>query len=84
MLTTLTNMWKEYDKLAVKWGMYKVETIGDAYVGVIGCPDKKPDHAEKSVEFAFAIIDMIKNFKTVMNQFRFVLVLHLEKSLQEC
>lgn len=67
MIATLTKMWQEYDKLAIKWGMYKVETIGDAYVGVIGCPERRNDHAERAVEFALEIIDMIKSFKTAMD-----------------
>lgn len=67
MIATLNKMWQEYDRLALKWGMYKVETIGDAYVGVVGCPERRPDHAERAVNFALSIIDMIRQFKTAMN-----------------
>jgi class 3 adenylate cyclase/uncharacterized membrane protein YhaH (DUF805 family) len=66
MLATLNALWLEYDKVAKKWGMYKVETIGDAYLGVIGCPERIPDHAEKGVQFAIDIIEMVKTFKTAM------------------
>lgn len=66
MLNTLNLLWMEYDKIAKKWGMYKVETIGDAYLGVIGCPERIPDHAEKAVQFSIDIIEMIKGFKTAM------------------
>ena len=66
MLQTLNKLWVEYDAIAKTWGMYKVETIGDAYLGVIGCPEKRPDHAERAVEFAIDIMAMIKNFKTAM------------------
>ncbi len=66
MLKTLNNLWVEYDAIAKKWGMYKVETIGDAYLGVCGCPEIRPDHAERAVEFAIDIIAMIRNFKTAM------------------
>ena len=37
MLNTLNKLWLEYDRIAKKWGVYKVETIGDAYLGVVGC-----------------------------------------------
>jgi class 3 adenylate cyclase len=66
MLATLNKLWQEYDAVARKWGMYKVETIGDAYLGVIGCPERRPDHAIRAVEFAIDIMEMIKTFRTEM------------------
>ena len=68
MLATLNKLWVEYDAIARKWGMYKVETIGDAYLGVTGAPDKKPDHAERAINFSLDIIDMVKMFRTVTNE----------------
>ncbi|KAJ3129974.1 hypothetical protein HK098_007240 [Nowakowskiella sp. JEL0407] len=64
MLGTLNKLWLEYDAIAKRWGVYKVETIGDAYLGVTGCPSRSPDHATKAVNFAIDIIDMVKTFKT--------------------
>ena len=66
MLQTLNLLWVEYDAIAKKWGMYKVETIGDAYLGVIGCPERRPDHAERAAEFAIDIMAMIRVFRTPM------------------
>jgi class 3 adenylate cyclase len=66
MLNTLNKLWLEYDKIAKKWGMYKVETIGDAYLGVAGCPKRRADHAELAVQFAIDIVDMVRTFKTEM------------------
>lgn len=67
MLATLNKLWLEYDKVAKKWGIFKVETIGDAYLGVVGAPDRVPDHAARAVNFAVDIIDMVKQFKTAMD-----------------
>lgn len=64
MLSTLNSVWQEYDKLSKKWGVYKVETIGDAYLGIVGCPERHQDHAVRAVDFALDIITMIKAFKT--------------------
>lgn len=64
MLNTLNKLWLEYDRIAKKWGIYKVETIGDAYLGVVGCPDRVTDHAIRAVQFAIDIMDMVTNFKT--------------------
>ncbi|KAJ3132302.1 Nitrogen permease regulator 2, partial [Irineochytrium annulatum] len=52
MLATLNKLWQEYDVLAKRWGIYKVETIGDAFLGVVGAPDRVPDHASRAVSFA--------------------------------
>ncbi len=66
MLDTLNRLWQEYDAIAKKHGVYKVETIGDAYLGVVGCPGRTVDHAAKAVEFAIDIMNMVKHFKTAM------------------
>ncbi|KAJ3316398.1 hypothetical protein HDV06_003735, partial [Boothiomyces sp. JEL0866] len=66
MLKTLDQLWIKYDAIARKWNMHKVETIGDAFLGVSGCPKRTPDHAINAVEFAIDIMAMIKEFKTAM------------------
>ncbi|KAI9363961.1 nucleotide cyclase [Zopfochytrium polystomum] len=68
MLASLNKMWVEYDAISRKYGMYKVETIGDAFLGVVGAPDKVADHAERAADFALDIIEMIKTFRTVTNE----------------
>ena len=67
MLTTLRNLWIEYDSLAKQYGIYKVETIGDAYLGVTGCPTqaKSDNAATDAVNFALDIVDMVNKFRTV-------------------
>ena len=66
MLETLNKLWIEYDAIAKRWGVYKVETIGDAYLGVTGCPQPHADHASQAVNFAIDIIAMVQSFKTAM------------------
>ncbi|KAI9363959.1 nucleotide cyclase [Zopfochytrium polystomum] len=68
MLATLNKLWQEYDVICRRWGMYKVETIGDAFLGVIGAPERIPDHAERAAKFAIDVIKMVKNFRTVNNE----------------
>jgi class 3 adenylate cyclase len=73
MLINLNRLWIEYDAIAKKWGVYKVETIGDAYLGITGCPQRVQDHATRAANFALGIVlqlkldilHMIKKFKTV-------------------
>jgi class 3 adenylate cyclase len=68
MLASLNRLWVEYDAIAKRWGIYKVETIGDAYLGVAGCPERVPDHASRAANFAIDIIEMVKGFKTVTGE----------------
>nr|6AOA_A Chain A, Bacterio-rhodopsin/guanylyl cyclase 1 fusion protein [Blastocladiella emersonii] len=68
MMATLNKLWLEYDAIAKRWGVYKVKTIGDAYLGVTGAPDVVPDHAERACNFAVDIIEMIKSFKTITGE----------------
>ncbi|KAJ3074367.1 hypothetical protein HDU98_011436 [Podochytrium sp. JEL0797] len=64
MLAVLNKLWMEYDTICKRWGMYKVETIGDAFLGVIGAPERIPDHAERAANFAVDVIRMVSEFRT--------------------
>ncbi|KAJ3100283.1 Receptor-type guanylate cyclase gcy-22 [Phlyctochytrium planicorne] len=68
MLATLNKMWVQYDAISKRHGMYKVETIGDAFLGVVGAPDRVTDHAERAANFSLDIMAMIKDFKTVTGE----------------
>ena len=68
MMATLNKLWLEYDKIAKRNKVHKVETIGDAYLGVTGCPVRCAEHAEQAASFALEIIEMVKTFKTVTNE----------------
>ncbi|TPX32683.1 hypothetical protein SmJEL517_g04188 [Synchytrium microbalum] len=63
MINILNALWREYDVVAKKWNVYKVETIGDAYLGVTGCPKRCDGHAVQGVNFAIDLIAMAKAFK---------------------
>jgi class 3 adenylate cyclase/bacteriorhodopsin len=68
MLASLNKLWQEYDTIAKRWGVYKVETIGDAFLGVSGAPSRVPDHAERATNFAIDIIKMGMSFRTLNNE----------------
>ncbi|KAI9331466.1 nucleotide cyclase [Obelidium mucronatum] len=68
MLANLNKLWIEYDVICKRWGMYKVETIGDAFLGVIGAPDRIPDHAERAANFAIDVIRMVQDFRTIKDE----------------
>jgi atrial natriuretic peptide receptor A len=66
VMKMLNELYTELDKLAAKHQVYKVETIGDAYMCVGGAPDKVPAPlaAERVASFALDAINFVKNFKT--------------------
>jgi len=67
VMKMLNALYKEFDRIAAKHDVYKVETIGDAYMVVGGCPDRCNGvrGAEKVALFAIDIIKMVKEeFRT--------------------
>ena len=43
----LNEMMSRFDALAVKYGVEKIKTIGDAYMAVAGLPEPVSDHADR-------------------------------------
>jgi class 3 adenylate cyclase len=48
----LETLYKAFDTLALRRGVFKVETIGDCYVAATGLPTPQDDHAVIMVRFA--------------------------------
>ena len=66
VMTMLNQLYTEFDILVEKHDLYKVETIGDAYMVLGGAPNKcsGPEGAEKIAKFALDTIECVKNFRT--------------------
>jgi len=62
----LNDLYMEFDKLVEKHQVYKVETIGDAYMVVGGAPDRVPAPlaAERVALFSIDAINLVKSFRT--------------------
>ncbi|KAM9614115.1 guanylate cyclase soluble subunit beta-2-like [Morphnus guianensis] len=52
----LNSMYLQFDRLTTVHDVYKVETIGDAYMVVGGVPVPVPTHAERVANFALGMI----------------------------
>merc|ERR1719412_1881612 len=59
----LNNMYTLFDFLCDQNAVYKVETIGDAYLIVAGCPVRAANHALKICDMAFDMMDGITMLK---------------------
>jgi class 3 adenylate cyclase len=51
----LEALYSAFDEVAKDLGVFKVETIGDCYVAVVGLPTPRPAHAVVSCRFAHEI-----------------------------
>ena len=63
LLFYLNNLYTLFDFLVDQKQVYKVETIGDAYLIVAGCPVKATNHALKICDMAFDMMDGISMLK---------------------
>ena len=54
VFTLLEFVYNSFDKIARRLNVFKVETIGDCYVAVVGLPEPADDHALIMARFARA------------------------------
>ena len=66
VMSMLNRLYFAFDSIVASMGVYKVETIGDAYMCVAGLPDPMAGggraHAETIVRTALAFVDATENF----------------------
>ncbi|CAG9840183.1 unnamed protein product [Diabrotica balteata] len=63
VVSMLNGMYSIFDKLTERNSVYKVETIGDAYMVVSGAPEKEGNHAERVCDMAMDMVEAITNLK---------------------
>nr|KAG5699516.1 hypothetical protein BaRGS_020075 [Batillaria attramentaria] len=62
IVNMLNELYQRFDHHANVHDVYKVETIGDAYMVVAGVPEAQPDHAKRVADFA---VDMLESSSEV-------------------
>ncbi|XP_063989104.1 soluble guanylate cyclase 88E [Diachasmimorpha longicaudata] len=63
VVSMLNAMYSLFDTLTERNRVYKVETIGDAYMVVSGAPSKETDHADRVCDMALDMVEAIKDLK---------------------
>ncbi|KAL1460076.1 hypothetical protein WDU94_012015, partial [Cyamophila willieti] len=63
VVSMLNAMYSIFDTLTERNRVYKVETIGDAYMVVSGAPEREHNHAEKVCDMALDMVDAITDLK---------------------
>jgi class 3 adenylate cyclase len=61
----LETIFYEFDVLASKRNIFKVETVGDCYVAVAGVPEPRPDHGVVMARFAR---ECMMRFQSIVQQ----------------
>jgi class 3 adenylate cyclase len=52
VFTLLETIYREFDHIAKRRRVFKVEVVGDCYVAVCGLPDPRPNHALVMAKFS--------------------------------
>jgi len=55
----LGSLFSSFDVLADTRGLYKMETVGDCWMGVAGLPEQTPQHASRVADFALALPSLL-------------------------
>ncbi|XP_044736954.1 soluble guanylate cyclase 88E [Chrysoperla carnea] len=63
VVSMLNAMYSIFDTLTERNRVYKVETIGDAYMVVSGAPEKEVNHAERVCDMALDMVEAITDLK---------------------
>lgn len=62
LVRMLDGLFSRFDELAGRYGVEKVKTIGDAYMVVGGCPERSPDHVDRTVAMGLAMVAELRHF----------------------
>jgi len=64
LLEFLNTVFSIFDECAVRHGVEKIKTIGDAYMAVAGIPKWTPDHALRAGYFACEILSLASSLRS--------------------
>jgi len=62
LVKLLNDIFSTFDRLAAKYGLEKIKTIGDAYMAAAGLPIPRPDHVDAVASMALEMQTAIKQF----------------------
>lgn len=69
LVADLNDCFIALDELALKFGIEKIKTIGDAYMCVTGLPVPNEDDTDRLVEFGFGIIAFLRQWNEKRKSF---------------
>jgi len=60
LVRLLNELFSQFDRLAIDFGVEKIKTVGDAYMLAGGLPNPRMDHAHAVADVALAMVEEIK------------------------
>jgi class 3 adenylate cyclase len=82
----LETLYGAFDQLARRYGVFKVETIGDTYVAVVGLPTSRKKHAVVMAKFAKKCLEkmtvLTQELEEVLGLVRAISVFHSKFCMQ--
>lgn len=63
LIRLLDRLFSDFDAIAARHGVEKIKTIGDAWMGVAGCPSPHPDPVVAVARTALDIREQIERFR---------------------
>lgn len=63
VVTILNRIYSRFDRLIERCNVYKVETVGEVYMVVGGCPTRTTTHAADCVRMALAMMDAMPTLR---------------------
>ena len=64
LVTILNELFSRFDRLAERYGLEKIKTIGDSYLVVGGLPLPRADHAEAVAEMALEMLASVRDLNS--------------------
>ena len=68
VVAVLNVMFSTYDALSTQYSVYKVETIGDCWMGCCGVVSHEQNHTQNMVDLALAMIKSTRGFRVQTDQ----------------
>ena len=63
----LEETFNEFDAIAEKRAVYKIETVGDSYVASCGCPYRSDTHAAQMADMALDMMEAMTRIRARLN-----------------
>ena len=68
LVECLNRLFSEFDVLALRLGVEKIKTIGDAYMAATGLPEPRSDHVEIMARFGLGMLAALQRINTTYEE----------------